>query len=346
MTKITFFNVNEKEQALLSRELAKENKFELTFHEKSLNSHTAHLARQAEGIGVFIESQVTEEVLDQLPNVKVIVTMSTGFDHIDLEACQSRHIAVCHVPDYGDNTVAEYAFSLILALARHLKPTFERVERGLFSRAGLTGMDIKGKTLGLIGTGRIGSYMTRLGWAFGMKLIAYDVKPYDRLVKQFGVKFMSLENVLQDADIISLHLPYNSSTHHFINEEKLRLMKPTALLISTSRGKVVDTQAVSAALREGRLGGVALDAFEGEDVWIVEAFLKRDDLAAATLKDALESFSILRSERAILTPHNAFNTEEALKRILLTSADNLLKTPQKSNIPNLLIFKMYKFNRL
>lgn len=322
MTKLAFFNVDEKEQAVLLKTLEGEKAFELSFRQKPLDVHTATIAKDVDGIGIFIQSRITGEVLDLLPHLRIIATMSTGFDHIDLAACKSRNITVCNVPAYGDNTVAEYAFGLILAMARKLKPTFERVERGLFSRAGLMGMDLKGKTLGLVGTGRIGSHMARLGWAFGMKIIAYDVKPNITFAEKFDVTFLSLEEVLQQADVISLHVPYLPSTHHLIDAERLRFLKPTALLVNTARGKVVDTEAVAAALREGRLGGVALDTFEGEEVWIEEEFLKRDDLAAITLKDAMESFSIMHSERAILTPHNAFNTKEALARILITSAEN------------------------
>jgi D-lactate dehydrogenase len=323
MTKVAFFNVDEKEQAVLSNEFAGEKTFELRFNQKSLDKHTACIAKEAGGIGLFIQSKITQEVLDHLTMVKVIATMSTGFDHIDLKACKARNITVSNVPSYGDNTVAEYAFGLILALARKFKSTFDRIERGFFSRTGLMGMDIKGKTLGLVGVGRIGSHMARLGWAFGMKIIAYDMKSDVALKEKYGVQFMTLEDVLEQADIISLHVPYLPSTHHLINAERLRLLKPTALLINTSRGKVVDTKAIAAALREDRLGGVALDTFEGEDIWIEEEFLKHDDLPAVTLREAMESFSIMRSERAILTPHNAFNTREALDRILITSAENL-----------------------
>ena len=323
MTKLAFFDVDEKEQAILSKEFAGEKTFELRFNQKSLDKHTACIAKEAGGIGIFIQSKITQEVLSHLPMVKIIATMSTGFDHIDLDACKARNITVCNVPSYGDNTVAEYAFGLILALARKFKSTFDRIERGFFSRTGLIGIDIKGKTLGLIGTGRIGSHMARLGWAFGMKGIAYDGRADVALKEKYGVQFMSLEEVLEQADVISLHVPYLPSTHHLINAERLRLFKPTALLINTSRGKLIDTKAVAAALRENRLGGVALDTFEGEDIWIEEEFLKHDDLPAITLREAMESFSIMRSERAILTPHNAFNTREALERILITSAENI-----------------------
>ncbi len=321
--KVAFFDVDEKEQAVLSKEFAGEKTFELRFNHKSLDKHTACIAKEAVGIGIFIQSKISQEVLAHLPMVKIIATMSTGFDHIDLDACKARNITVCNVPSYGDNTVAEYAFGLILALARKFKSTFDRIERGFFSRTGLIGIDIKGKTLGLIGTGRIGSHMASFGWAFGMKVIAYDVRSDVALKEKYGVQFISLEEVLEQADVISLHVPYLPSTHHLINAERLRLFKPTALLINTSRGKLVDTKAVAAALRENRLGGVALDTFEGEDIWIEEEFLKHDDLPAITLREAMESFSIMRSERAILTPHNAFNTREALERILTTSVENI-----------------------
>ncbi|MDH5202717.1 MAG: NAD(P)-binding domain-containing protein [Nitrospirota bacterium] len=322
MAKLAFFDVDEQEQTILLRAFGGDKTFEISFHQKSLDIHTAPLVKVVDGIGIFIQSHITQEVLDLLHQLRVIVAMSTGFDHIDLEACKTRNIMVCSVPTYGDNTVAEYAFGLIIALARKFKPTFERVEKGFFSRTGLMGMDLKGKTLGLIGIGRIGSHMAKFGWAFGMKVIAYDLKPNAKIAEEFGVMFMSLEEVLQQADVISLHVPYLPSTHHLINAKTLRLLKPTAIIVNTSRGKVVDTEAISATLREGRLGGVALDTFEGEKVWIEEEFLKRDDLPAVTLREAIESFTIMRSERAILTPHNAYNTREALERILFTSAEN------------------------
>jgi D-lactate dehydrogenase len=322
MTKLAFFNVDEKEQAVLLKAFEEEKAFELSFYQKPFDVYTATIAKDADGMGIFIQSQITHEVLDLLPQLRIIATMSTGFDHIDLEACKSRNITVCNVPAYGDNTIAEYAFGLILAMARKLRPTFKRVERGIFSRTGLKGMDLKGKTLGLVGTGRIGSHMARLGWAFGMEVIAFDLKPDATLSEKFQVRFLNLHEVLQQADVISLHVPYLPSTHHLINAERLLLIKPTALLVNTARGKVVDTKAVSVALREGRLGGVALDTFEGEEIWIEEEFLKHDDLAAIPLREALESFSIMHSEQAILTPHNAFNTREALDRVLIASTEN------------------------
>ena len=323
MVKLVFFDVDEQEQTVLRNAFAQESGYDVAVHSEPLTARNASRARDADGIGVFIRSHLTPDILNQLPNIRMIAAMSTGFDHIDVDACRKRNIAVCNVPSYGDNTVAEYAFGLMLALTRKFRSTFRRVEQGEFGREGLQGTDLKGKTLGLIGTGRIGSHLARLAWAAGMKVAAYDLHPNPDLAEQYGVRYLSLDEVLDQSDVISLHVPYTKSTHHLINAERLRQLKHTALLINTSRGKVVDTRAVADALREGRLGGVALDTFEGEQVWIEEEFLKRDDIAAIVLREAMESFSILHSDRAILTPHNAYNTAEALERILTTSSENI-----------------------
>ncbi len=324
MVKLVFFDLDEQEQSVIRDAFAGESGYDVAVHGEPLTTRSAPLARDADGIGVFVQSRITREILDTLPNLRMIAAMSTGFDNIDLEACRTHNIAVCNVPSYGDNTVAEYAFGLMLALTRKFRPTFRRVEQGEFSREGLRGADLKGKTLGLIGTGRIGSHLARLAWAAGMTVIAYDPHPKPDLAEQYGVNYLSLEEVLRQSDVVSLHVPYTKSTHHLIDAERLGLLKHTAFLINTSRGKVVDTIAVSDALRDGRLGGVALDTFEGEQVWIEEEFLKRDDVAAIVLREAMESFSILHSDRAILTPHNAYNTAEALERILTTSTDNIM----------------------
>ena len=321
--KISIFDVDDKQKSLIIDQFEDKNLYELNFHNKSLDINNAENEGDTEGIAVFIQSNISKKILNHLSNLKVIATMSTGFDHIDLKECKKRNIKVCNVPAYGDNTVAEYAFGLIIALARKLKPTFDRVERGIFNRTGLMGMDIKGKTLGLIGTGRIGSQMAKIGKAFEMDIIAFDPEPNDELRKKYGVRYKKLEDLAKESDVISLHVPYNESTHYLINSNLIQLFKPHVLIVNTSRGKVVNTEAIVNALREGKLGGVALDTFEGEEVWIEEEFLRRDDLPAIPLQQAMESFFILRSERAILTPHNAFNTSEALDRILITSAENI-----------------------
>jgi len=323
MTELAIFDVDKKEIDVLSKALEGTGQ-ELRFYQRQLDMNSVYNNENIEGIAMFIRPQITSILLDQLPRLRIISTMSTGYDHIDLQACKVRNVTVCNAPNYADNTVAEYAFGLIVSLLRKFKPTFDRIGRGIFSRTGLVGADIKGKTLGLVGTGRIGSNMARLGCAYGMKVIAHDPNPKTDLLEGCSVEFKSMEIVLSEADVISLHVPYNSSTHHMINEEQLRLFKPSAFLINTSRGKVVDTIALSDALRQGRLAGAALDTFEGREMEILveEEMLRRDDLTAMALRHAWDEFSVMHSERVILTPYNAFNTEEALERILTTTAEN------------------------
>ncbi|HOI57458.1 MULTISPECIES: NAD(P)-dependent oxidoreductase [unclassified Methanoculleus] len=323
MVRLVFFGLDEHEQDVTRRAFAGEGGYDVALYAEPLTIENVSLAHGAEGIGVFVMSRVTREVLDRLPDLKMIAAMSTGFDHIDFVACRERKIAVSNVPRYGDTTVAEFAFGLILALARRFRPTFERTDRGDFSRAGLQGMDLAGKTLGLIGTGRIGSHLARIARAAEMEVIAYDLKPNPALTEEYGVRYVDLDDVLRQADVISLHVPYTKATHHLIDAERLRLVKDTVLLVNTSRGGVVDTGAVADALREGHLGGVAFDTFEGEEVWIQEEFQGAGEASEDDLRDALESFGLLHSDKAILTPHNAFNTREAVDRILDASIENI-----------------------
>jgi D-lactate dehydrogenase len=324
MSILAIFDVDKKEIDILSKAL-EETGHELRFYQRQMDMNSVHDNEDIVGIAMFIRPQITSTLLDHLPRLKIISAMSTGYDHIDLQACKARNVTVCNVPDYADNTVAEYAFGLIVSLLRKFRPTFDRINRGIFSRTGLLGTDIKGKTLGLVGAGRIGSHMARLGCAYGMKVIAHDLHPKTDLLEGGNVEFKCIEIVLSEADVISLHVPYNASTHHMINEERLRLFKPSAFLINTSRGKVVDTKALADALREGRLAGAALDTFEGTEMEILveEEMLRRDDLTAMTLRHAWDEYSIMHSERVILTPYNAFNTEEALERIVTTTAKNI-----------------------
>ena len=315
VVKLVFFDLDEHEQDVVRDAFASESGYEVDLHSDALTRQNVSLARDADGIAVFVTSHVTREVLDRLPNLKVIAAMSTGFDHIDVDTCRERKIAVCNVPLYGDTTVAEFAFGLILALARKFRPTFARTARGDFSRTGLQGMDLAGKTLGLIGTGRIGSHLARLAHAAGMNVVAYDPHPNLALTKDYGVRYLDLDDLLREAYQPSP----TKATHHLINADGLRLVRDTALLVNTSRGGVVDTQ--TAALAKAA-SGVALDTFEGSRSGS-RRFSGAGEPSAAELKDALESFAILQSDRAILSPHNAFNTREALGRILATSIENI-----------------------
>ena len=187
MVKLVFFDLDAHEQDIVRDAFARESDYGIDLHDGPLTNENASLAHDADAIGIFVTSHVTREILDLLPNLKVIAAMSTGFDNIDADACRERNIAVCNVPFYGESTVAEFAFGLIFALARKFRPMFERTARGDFSRTGLVGMDLDGKTLGLIGTGHIGSHLARLAHAAGMKIVAYDPHPKPDLARDYAV---------------------------------------------------------------------------------------------------------------------------------------------------------------
>jgi len=275
-------------------------------------------------ISVFVDSNVTTKVLDAFPNLKHIATRSTGFDHIDLKACAARGISVSTVPGYGEITVAEYAFALLLSLSRRVYEGFDRIrETGNFSPEGLKGFDLYGKTFGIIGTGRIGKHAARIAGGFGLQVIAYDLYPDQAAAETIGFRYLSLEELLKTADIVSIHVPYTPENHHLINAARLALMKPTAVLINTARGALVDTPALATALKNKIIAGAALDVLEEEGVLKDEFGYLAGGHQGANFKAVLAGHILFDLPNVIITPHNAFNTQEALERILDTTLENI-----------------------
>ncbi len=315
--KIYFFGVDDWEKLHLERKL-KENKIEgeFFFTKEVLTESNVELYKDADIISVFIYSEITKKVLDKMENLKLIVTRSSTYEHIDVEYAKKKGIAVSYIPGYGNNTVAEFVFAMILALARKLKPMIKSTSEGQFSREGLMGIDLLGKTIGIIGTGRIGAYVAKLAHGFGMKILAYDRTKKPELIEKYGVEYVGLEELLMRSDIVTVHLPYTRSTKYTINRFNIKLMKLDAMLINTSRGAVVEIEAVVEALKEGRLaGGVALDTLE-EEIGKEEELLKRDQIPAVKIEKAAEKYYLLNEDNVILSPHLAYYTKDALERIL------------------------------
>src|SRR3989344_4390245 len=233
---------------------------EVAFHTGSLTSEQTLSDPSAEAISIFIDSKIGVEELSRFPSLKLIATRSTGFDHIDLAAAKERGIAVSNVPFYGENTVAEFTFALILALFRRILDAHERVrEVGSFSQSGLRGFDLAGKTIGVVGVGHIGVHVIRIAKGFDMQVITFDVHHDDALAARLGFSYASLEELLAKSDIISLHVPYNKHTHHLLSKSNIGKMKKGACLINTARGGVVETEALVAALRNGTIGAAGGD---------------------------------------------------------------------------------------
>ena len=295
-------------------------------YEEDLNLENVAKFKDYEIISCFINSQLSKEVLEKLPNLKFIATRSTGFDHLDLNVCKAKGVLVANVPGYGSHTVAEYTFGLLICLVRKIYDAYHRVrETGNFDLTGLKGRELFNKTLGVIGTGRIGINVIKIANGFGMKVIAYDKYPNDELEQQLDFEYISFEELLKQADIITLHVPYNTETHHLLNKNNISLIKTGAYVINTSRGGVIETEALYQALKSGQIAGAALDVLEEEEgVKEEQELLVKGKIAESEkLKTILLNHIFIDLDNVIVSPHNAFNTEEALESIVAMTIDNI-----------------------
>lgn len=289
---------------------------DIDFLPDPLKASNAFNFKNSSIVVISSNSLITEEVLEQMPSLKLIITRTTGIDHIDVLSCQKRGIQISNVPYYASITVAEHVFALIFALARKLRKNFEKIQVFDFSRTGLLGIDLYDKTLGVIGTGNIGRHLCRIGYGIGMKVLAYDTSESKELTEQYKVVYTSLDSLLQESDIITLMVPYYSKTHHLINMENIKLVKESAMLINAARGPVVDTRALIWALERGKLqGGVALDVFEGERVLLEKSYLN-ESIPYEVSQRALLTLHLLKFPNVIFTPHIAYFTKEAMERLM------------------------------
>lgn len=328
--KICFYELEEWEIPYLKENLSSH---ELDFHIEALEADNVDAAKDCEVLSIFVYSPLPATVLEKMPKLRLIVTRSTGFDHIDMAYCQKKGITVCNIPTYGANTVAEHTFALLLALSRKIIPSVERTRRGSFELEGLRGFDLHGKTLGVIGVGHIGTEVIRIAKGFGMHVIAYTHHPSEELAKQLRITFFSLPELLKTSDIITLHVPYSKKTHHLINKKNITKFKKGSILLNTARGGLVETEAMFIGLEKGILQAVGLDVLE-EEVGIREErellsgkFLQKNDL-----RTQLYNHVLLAKENVVITPHNAFNSNEALHTILRVTVENILSFLAKSPV--------------
>lgn len=311
--------VADSERAQLTAAFARHPELEGRLLAGPLDEHLDRLSR-AEILAVFIESRVNDEVLARVPNLRLLVTRSTGYDHIDLTACARRGIIVTNVPVYGENTVAEHTFALLLALSRKLLAAEHHGRRGRWDRQGLQGFDLKGKTVGVVGAGRIGLHFIRMARAFQMRVIVFDPKRDTLLADVLGFDYVSLDELLERSDVVSLHAPSNQHTYHLINATSLARMKRGAILLNTARGDLIDSSDLVDALNSGQLGGAGLDVLEGEQD-VSEDLLLLADGREEELRAAFSRRLLAERDDVIITPHNAFNSVEAVQRIADTSVD-------------------------
>lgn len=308
--KIHYFSGEPWEEAFVRARLPNE---EIVFHAESLGALPDISDPDASVLCSFIESPIGEAEMSRFPALKLIATRSTGFDHIDLAAAKARGITVVNVPFYGENTVAEFAFALLLALSRRIIDADEQVRAtGAFSPAGLRGFDLAGKTIGVVGTGHIGAHLIRMAQGFGMKVIGFDAFPNAELSRTLDFPYVPLPELLAASDIVTLHVPYNEHTHHLINKSNVGNFKKGSYLINTARGAVVETAALIEGLKNGTIAGAGLDVLEEEQ-----------NLQDKTSEISAENHYLIDHPRVIVTPHCAFNTQEAVERIIDTTVENI-----------------------
>ena len=319
--KIAFLEIKDWEREYLKQRLPG---VECFFTEKQLEPGLMPELRGCDVLSPFIYSQVSAAVLEGMPSLRLVATRSTGYDHVDLAACAARNVAVANVPSYGEHTVAEHTFALMLALSRKIHQSYMRVSRGDFSLEGLTGFDLKDKTLGVLGAGKIGLHVIKIGRGFGMRVLAYDTFHNSFLRELLGFEYVDMDELLKSSDVVTLHMPYSAAAHHFMDGDKFRKMKRGALFINTARGRLVDTEALLEALESGQVGGAGLDVVEGEElIQEEEQLLDTKTQTLEKLQAVVRTHVLFRHENVIFTPHNAFNSREALERILDTTVENI-----------------------
>ena len=318
--KIAFFEVQDWEESFL-REGFANHEVKLLKHE--LDEKSVNEVRDFDIVSIFIYSKLTGDLLSKLDRVRLVATRSTGFDHIDVEECKKRGIVVCYVPTYSENTVAEHTFALILSLSRLIHDSYERTRQGDFTCQGIQGFDLSGKILGVLGTGRIGSRVIGIAKGFDMEVLAYDKYPNRRMEEELGFQYTEITNLLQKSDMVTLHLPLSEETYHFLNKERIGLMKKEAIIINTARGGLIDTGALTEALIRGHLGGAGLDVLEEEALIREEAQLLLDNVPRERLATMLRTHILLRLKNVIITPHCAFNSKESLQRLVNMTIENI-----------------------
>lgn len=316
MIKIAFFDTKEYDKKLFD-EYNKNYGYEITYLESRLNSETAPLAKGFDVVCIFVNDVVDEKTIKILKEcgVKLIALRCAGFNNVDIKKLGNDLMAV-RVPAYSPYAVAEHAVALLLSIDRKIYKAYQRTRKYNFTLNGLLGFDIHGKTVGVIGSGKIGKAFINIMNGFGCKVLVYDKFPDENAAKEMNFEYVELDSLYRESDIISLHCPLTDENYKMINEESLNKMKDGVILINTSRGKLIDTKSLINKLQEGKIGGLGLDVYEDEE----EFFL--NDMSNSFVRD--EELSILLTmPNVVVTSHQAFFTQEALNKIALDTCENI-----------------------
>ena len=328
--KIALFSAKSYDREFFERE-NREFNHEIAYFDAHLNEHTVKMAAGFDAVCVFPNDALDRFVIKTLAaqRIKLIALRCAGYNNVDLEAAREFGIQVVRVPAYSPYAVAEHAIAMMLTLNRKIHRAYNRVRESNFKLDGLMGFDMHGKTVGLVGTGRIGSVTANILKGFGCRILAYDPSP--RLVyEEHGVHYVPLDELLHRSDIISLHCPLTPQTHHMINEAAIERMKPGAMLINTSRGGIIDTRAIIWGLKSGKIGSLGMDVYEEEEDIFFE------DLSNQPMQDDVFA-RLLTFPNVLVTGHQAFFTREALESIAQTTLENIREVEKGLNCTNEII---------
>ncbi len=315
--KVAFYDTKSYDRTFFGAAV-KEKDMEIVFHDFRLAAANALSVEGCEAVCVFVNDKVDRACLEVLSEngVKLVALRCAGFNNVDLDAAKELGISVVRVPAYSPHAVAEHAVALLLTLNRKIHRAYNRVRELNFSLGGLVGFDLHGKTIGIMGTGKIGRCAAQIFRGFGCKVLAYDPFPQEEWARENGVEYTDIDRILSDSDVVSLHMPLTEETFHILDADSISQMKRGAYLLNTSRGKLVESKAVIAALKTGQLGGVALDVYEEEEGVFFE------DHSDVALQDDVLS-RLLTFPNVLVTSHQAFLTEEALGAIAGTTVDSI-----------------------
>lgn len=312
MKKIAFFDAKPYDKIWFEK-LNKDYNFDILYFENKLNENTAILAKECEAVIAFVNDEINRQTIDELykHGIKILAMRSAGYNNVDMKAARGK-IKVVRVPDYSPYAVAEHTMALLLSINRKIHRAYSRTRDRNFSINGLIGYDLYGKTIGVIGTGKIGKTFIEICKGFGLNILAYDLYPSNGL----GVEYVTLGQLFKNSDIISLHCPLTKDTYHIIDNKSIDLMKRGVYIINTSRGALIDTEVLLDALKSGKVGAAALDVYEEESDFFFE------DFSNSIIND--DTLTVLTSlPNVLITSHQAFFTNEALEKIAHITLENL-----------------------
>jgi D-lactate dehydrogenase len=304
--------------------------FEIVFHKESLNEDTVKLLSQEElqtalVISVFINSEITENVINAFKNLRIISSRSTGIDHINIKYAETKNIAVTNVEGYGSRSVAQYTIGLMIALIRHIVFASKHISKGEHRCTAYVGRDISKLTIGIVGTGAIGISVCKLAKALDMNILAYDINKKQELIDTTGAEYVDLETLIKNSDVISLHIPYTGNNRHMFSLEQFRQMKNSAYLINTSRGELVNTKDLYEAISKGIINGAALDVVTCEDAsFRCSEFERNAHIDLECYEESMIIKELVQLPNVIITPHIAYETQDAIDYILDISINGIL----------------------